>query len=1346
MSADFQFTPLEHIPVSVVTSPTVKKSQAEPVVLQIIQQLGEKGVDPGVKFNIVATRLGVQNPKAIFTNHLGHKALIKGWEGNAQKSLIILEALSKAKNLTLEERYELVSMIPPPYLNQELYIKTFLDSLELSASAQAYWKEKLSLANSNLLQYLPLITDKNFYEKINPDDNSNDQVVLFLYSLKDSNNKHLLDTQIKQNLLSSDINSKMRFINKVLKNSTLASEILPLFFFTKIAEITKAYQNALELTKNEIHSVIFALSDKGLLLSDLQSFFTELPIAERTQLFQSFFSHPSAITPQMIDALTLKTFSNPQISSPMHEEAINLIKTNAPKFEGVSSEKTRELLNRVIVPGYPAKATLYLFQALYACPPDLITELSGKNRADAIVHLLKATLFTPIVTNEQKKQLLTLLDTVVVREIIRTEYQVLLAGDLTKLMKFSQAFEDIFQNSEIRNEFLDTHLKTLNTSPELALQWKKWWNENPLPIPMKALENLTLMLPSLSDRNVFEKLAASKDSPLISLTQEAMKIAGPDQKPLLIGSDINSLLGDANKSTYFTMLTLTCQNPLSRPFLSTHQTGYFGNLALDMEKLNAIMRVYDNPKLAVVWALTYTKAKKDSYDSDQFTKNLSAEEKEQLLEFMFKNKEFWDQGVIKTLTSNVVVTDKSSFIKSSLTGMNLPTIEQEKFIGVILSTESEKGSLWSMITPYLVSLTSEDRSKIKFDGTNSQILLSLLIVLLQKNENYAPSTMEKIKILSTLPEDIILKLNTAIMTLPEASSKILRDLCRMVSVDLSIEGSTPNSWEAYAKSQLGRVQIKASDTTVLQKEMAERWSQIKAQKPEEKPASWLESLEREGWSPFKILGRTRIYRNAEGKYLAVKWQKKGEDVQELYKEAITLDVLHKHKKNLGLLSEYPKPKGVFEFKGAITPQFFQDVTVPIEAKEGKAIAYVYEFPNDSYFAYLHDPKEGQDPEKVAKDYALARHALIADLFTLAKNGLIMSQLADIFHRSEGSRGRDDSGRFMAMNFLVRNWGSYTRVGEFSGVGSGRLHHLETAVEFVNAGYSGVRDAGDSLLLSQIMQPGFEFTETYFSWLIQNKPSEAATFILANFLAEYLLVYELTITERMAHFKENQLDWKDPQKVKALATELRDGFVNAMRYYSGISRNIVEKFLDNAGIDWERASKQLQFFSRKDEKGYLFHNEPELFPKEIYGEEVRVDGMTFWNLDEGMSDGGDTRHRGTVSGTDPVKEPERGRVIMVTSMLLLDKARNQARKKRIEANALLASAVKGTPEEKIAAQKALALYQDSLEYWPYDKRTYSGMEQAFTVLGDQNNAKECRLQRAALVLQNSWEHHLRETVR
>lgn len=646
-----------------------------------------------------------------------------------------------------------------------------------------------------------------------------------------------------------------------------------------------------------------------------------------------------------------------------------------------------------------------------------------------------------------------------------------------------------------------------------------------------------------------------------------------------------------------------------------------------------------------------------------------------------------------------------------------------------------------LIASHLRDLTPQELSKLPFDASDDELYVAIVLSILQKtSDNPSNPSVERHGILiKTLPKPILVKLHTALMSHPMASSVVFKNIMQLTSVCLRVEGMSPNTWEPLATHSLRQLSQPVTKTSLVQS-LEVAISSIDTSKIEKKPISWITELAAQGWTPLKVLGRTHIFQRPDGICMALKWQKANEDAYELFKEAATLQVLHKQKENLGLLSNYPTPVGVYEFEGDLPADYFAKTPVDIEATKpgGRQIAYCYICDSSDYFSYLHDPLESQSQTRIIEKYALARHALTCDLFTLAKNGLIMSQMADIFHRSEPSRdSRDDGGRFMAMNFLVRNY----IVDALHGPGSGRLHHIERAVQYVNAGYSGLRDVGDSILLEDFTRPGFKFSERYFSQIIKDHPQEALTCILANFLSEYLLVYELTITERLVNQAGNALDWQDPHKIRSLAHELKTGFSQAMRYYCGISETLANRFVEHASIDWERAAKQLHFWSRKDEKGYLPFNTEDSFPEEIYGPEVPVTEPD-WSAG-GLSGeetplplGSLTRHRGTFSGTDPIKEPERGRVIVVQQMLMLDDARKKAEALYFEAQRYL----KDPSPENLT--KALTLYQESREYWPFDKRVYEGLQHVYTLQGLEAKAHESKCEKAALIIQNAWESHLR----
>lgn len=634
------------------------------------------------------------------------------------------------------------------------------------------------------------------------------------------------------------------------------------------------------------------------------------------------------------------------------------------------------------------------------------------------------------------------------------------------------------------------------------------------------------------------------------------------------------------------------------------------------------------------------------------------------------------------------------------------------------------------------SLSACDLSALNFEGSNHELLISILVTLLQKplKDPSALELTDRLKLIKQLPLSIVLKLHTSLMKHPEMASALFQNMMCMDKIEMQVGGESNNTWEPLVAAIFAKLPRRITQSR-LQEFLKKQLDLIDPTQTEKKPVSWIENLAKEGWLPFKILGRTHVFQKLDGSCLALKWQKQEEDEFELFKEATTLRVLREKKEFLGLLSDYPTPLGVYQFEGDLPKDYFDKTPVLVKAVlPGQTkLAYCYTCTSSDYFIYLHDPLK----EPSSSKYTMARQRLICDLFTLAKNGLIFSQMADIFHRSEASRvTRDDAGRYMAMNFLVREY-----VRPWSGPGNGRLHHIEKAVEYVNAGYSGLRDVGDSILLEEFVRPGFKFSEQHFSVIIKNQPEKALTYILANFLAEYLLVYELTITERL--FKSgNGLDWQDPVKVNQLAKELREGFHGAMRYYCGISSSLATRFLDKAGIDWERASRQLQFWSRKDEKGYLPFDETLDFPREIYGPEVEVEGRNWdeeglagWDFTPG-TDPTLTRHRGDFNGTDPVKESERARVIVVQQMLLLEESRKQAQKLYFEAYGY---SIEG-PGQNL--EKALDLYQQAKEYWPFDKKIYEGLKELYQRLGDTLKADEVSKEKAALVIQKFWEDYLR----
>lgn len=262
----------------------------------------------------------------------------------------------------------------------------------------------------------------------------------------------------------------------------------------------------------------------------------------------------------------------------------------------------------------------------------------------------------------------------------------------------------------------------------------------------------------------------------------------------------------------------------------------------------------------------------------------------------------------------------------------------------------------------------------------------------------------------------------------------------------------------------------------------------------------------------RILGRTLLFENTRTKkIIALKVQKKSETMEEMEKEASTLMRLRLRK---DLSSKLPKPISIscklsrdeiLEFiRNSGHTDEISVFRKMINDNENPHIYYYEVEKEDSgYFIYLHDPSLTKE------DFAIGCRRSIHDLAKLLKeDGLVFSQLADIFHNTSSSRQRTDSGRYLVLAPLIRRSNDVKR--------SGRVDKWQKAVEFVNLRLTGLADVGDSCQFYEYQKFNIfqEITSSYNDRFAKLPRSEHADeFIYANLLAEYLFIFTLVCGRR-----------------------------------------------------------------------------------------------------------------------------------------------------------------------------------------------------------------------------------------
>lgn len=268
---------------------------------------------------------------------------------------------------------------------------------------------------------------------------------------------------------------------------------------------------------------------------------------------------------------------------------------------------------------------------------------------------------------------------------------------------------------------------------------------------------------------------------------------------------------------------------------------------------------------------------------------------------------------------------------------------------------------------------------------------------------------------------------------------------------------------------------------------------------------------------LRIQGRTLLFTDESEELIAVKVQKKGEPKSNLTEEFQMADYLQKHQNRLDLQSQLPRPLGQYSVKRTeilekciSSPHYKQFLDLIGDTKDLEV--YVYKAPV-SYFTYLHDEHQS------FRDFTASVKRNVHDLFVLLREGIVFSQLADIFHTHSDEEERVDKGRYQALVQLLSIFQSQL----------GRLDKWQKAVEFVNLRASGIADLGDSIPITSLLTAS-EFTRKYFSELLTggyhqtffdsssgtasslytNKRKLFGNYLYLNTIAEYLLVIQLVV--------------------------------------------------------------------------------------------------------------------------------------------------------------------------------------------------------------------------------------------
>lgn len=370
---------------------------------------------------------------------------------------------------------------------------------------------------------------------------------------------------------------------------------------------------------------------------------------------------------------------------------------------------------------------------------------------------------------------------------------------------------------------------------------------------------------------------------------------------------------------------------------------------------------------------------------------------------------------------------------------------------------------------------------------------------------------------------------------------------------------------------------------------------------------------------LRLQGRTILLKNNfKDEIIAFKVQKHHESVEELAKQAGTVDYLTRHKDELGLKSDIPKSEGVMHIRH-IKHWLINN---PHVSKKDKAAfeklatvknpaVYVYRT-SSAYFKYLHQLR-GDKLEKAIRTN-------LHDLFILDKHGIIYDQLADMFHTNLHQDIRPDSGRYLPLVNLVRKM-NYR--------GAGRITAYLKAIEFLNMRQSGVADEGDHTLLKDVIE------KPHFRQARERHGTNVGVYVLANQLAEQLLVADLGAgyANRKTAGSDNHAAWQ------RTCDDIIAGVADAVGVYANTDRDMIERNLRLGLFDGEAKTyyaDQNRMWMTDDYIPYVNQNRlPPVY--ESYVEDlVENEGLRegSYSKEKGCAIDGVNPDIGAVNGVDP----------------------------------------------------------------------------------------------------------------
>ncbi len=503
--------------------------------------------------------------------------------------------------------------------------------------------------------------------------------------------------------------------------------------------------------------------------------------------------------------------------------------------------------------------------------------------------------------------------------------------------------------------------------------------------------------------------------------------------------------------------------------------------------------------------------------------------------------------------------------------------------------------------------------------------------------NSAINTLSR-KIISTLPASWLESYLRTVFYHPKAFQPVIENLFKLTSIELKDGGNGVATWVDTVETLLtafGRKQSSKPTPT----DLTEAYKKVtEASNPPIETIGFTQLTN--GWEFDRVLGRTLLYKNKNGGYRAFKFQRSTESLDTLWHEHSLVDLLNSDlAKSYGLKTVWPKPINVYNI--STPPTEIEPIKLPLKVDTDGVNCYVYEYSDSSYFVYLHDPSLN------VGEFEKARQVMLHDVFVLARHGIVYTALADLFHNFD--QKRSDQGHYLPMvDLFARQPGRW---------GAGRLTDMWGAVEYPNARASGLADPTDTDLVDRISA---KLSKTIFNGRTFKGLEGVHLFLLAHFMASYLLVDQLIVGRRNLH----NMDWKNETVINELGQKMANGFAIALAAYTNLPRETVDNFVQNCGLNWAKLGRQMCFFMRNDEQGYVPYVSRAQIPSEIYGDAKciidPVSKLRGWDTKGGFMLNG-TPDSGPVNGQTMVKVGEQSWYLMALFSAVMKNSETKAYK-------------------------------------------------------------------------------------